>query len=59
MAQKRRIGQSKVSRRKQERMDNKRAADRVSFSTRMMQALIIVILVATVAGLAIQIIVNK
>ena len=58
MAQKRRIGQSKISKREQERMESRKAKDRVSFSTRAMQVFIVLILVAIVVGLAVQIIVN-
>ena len=58
MAQQRRIIQSnKVSKREQERIANRKASDKTSFSTIAMKFFIVVILAAMIIGLAIQIIV--
>ena len=57
MAQQKRIVQNKISRREQERIDARKAADKASFSTIAMRTFIILILAAMIIGLAIQIIV--
>ena len=55
--QQRRIVQNKVSKREQERIANRKASEKTSFSTIAMRAFIVVILAAMIIGLAIQIIV--
>ena len=57
MAQQKRIVQNKISRREQERIDARKAADKASFSTIMMRIFIILLLAAMIIGLAIQVIV--
>lgn len=57
MAQQRKIVQNKISRREQERIEARKAAEKTSFSTLVMRAFIIIILAAMIIGLAIQIIV--
>ena len=57
MAQQKRIVQNKISRREQERIDARKAADKASFSTIAMRIFIILVLAAMIIGLAIQIIV--
>jgi hypothetical protein len=59
MAQQRRIIKNKISRREQERRDARKAAEKTSFSTIAMRVFIILLLTATIMGLAIQIIVYK
>ena len=59
MAQQKRIVQNKISRREQERIDARKAADKASFSTIMMRIFIILLLAAMIIGLAIQVIVYK
>ena len=59
MAQQKRIVQNKISRREQERIDARKAADKASFSTIMMRIFIVLLLAAMIIGLAIQIIVYK
>ena len=59
MAQQKRIVQNKISRREQERIDARKAAEKASFSTIVMRIFIIVILVAMIMGLAIRIIAYK
>ena len=54
--QQRRIVQNKVSKREQERIDSRKASERVSFSTIAMRVFIVIILAAMIIGLAIQII---
>ena len=55
--QQRRIVKNKISRREQERIDARKAADKASFSTIAMRIFIILVLAAMIIGLAIQIIV--
>ena len=57
MAQQRKIGQTKISKREQERMEIRKKAESSSFSTIAMRVFIVIILVAMIVGLAIQIIV--
>jgi len=57
MAQQKRIVQNRISKREQERIDARKAADKASFSTIAMRIFIILILAAMIIGLAIQIIV--
>lgn len=57
MAQQRKIVQNKISRREQERIEARKAAEKTSFSTLAMRAFIIIVLAAMIIGLAIQIIV--
>lgn len=59
MAQQRRIIKNKISRREQERRDARKAAEKASFSTIAMRVFIILLLTATIMGLAIQIVVYK
>lgn len=54
--QQRRIVQNKVSKREQERIANRKASDKASFSTIAMRVFIVIILAAMIIGLAIQII---
>ena len=54
--QQRRIVQNKVSKREQERMANRKASEKTSFSTMAMRIFIVIILAAMIIGLAIQII---
>ena len=54
--QQRRIVQNKVSKREQERIDSRKASEKVSFSTIAMRVFIVIILAAMIIGLAIQII---
>ena len=54
--QQRRIVQNKVSKREQERIDSRKASEKVSFSTIAMRVFIVIILAAMMIGLAIQII---
>lgn len=55
--QQRRIVQNKISKREQERIEARKAAERASFSTVAMRIFIVLILIAMIIGLAIQIIV--
>ena len=55
--QQKRIVQNKISKREQERINARKAADKASFSTIAMRAFIMLILAAMIIGLAIQIIV--
>ena len=57
MAQKRKIGQQRISKREQERREMKKTAEKSNFSTIVMRGFIIVLLAAMLIGLAIQIIV--
>lgn len=54
--QQRRIIQNKVSKREQERIANRKASDKTSFSTIAMRVFIVIVLVAMIIGLGIQII---
>ena len=54
--QQRRIVQNKVSKREQERIANRKASEKTSFSTIAMRVFIVIILAAMIIGLAIQII---
>ena len=56
MAQQKRIVQNKISKREQERIDARKAAEKSNFSTKVMKAFIILILAAMIIGLAVQII---
>ena len=56
MAQQKRIVQNKISRREQERIDARKAAEKSNFSTIAMKFFIVLVLAAMVVGLAIQII---
>ena len=57
MAQQRKfIQQNKISKREQERIAQRKASEKASFSTIAMRAFIIIILAAMIIGLAIQII---
>ena len=57
--QQRRIIRNKISKREQERIDKRRAAEKSNLSTIFMRGFIIMILAALIIGLAIQIIVYK
>ena len=57
MAQQRKIAQRKISKREQERIDARKAAEKTSFSTVVMRIFILFLLAAMIIGLAIQIIV--
>ena len=57
MAQKRKIGQQRISKREQERREIKKTAEKSNFSTIVMRVFIIVLLAAMLIGMAIQIIV--
>lgn len=57
MAQQKRIVQNKISKREQERIEARKAAEKSSFSAIAMRFFIIIILAAMIIGLAIQIIV--
>lgn len=57
MAQQKRIVKNKISKREQERIEKRKSAEKYNFSTIMMRAFILVILVAMIIGLAIQIVV--
>lgn len=54
--QQKRLIQNKISKREQERIANRKASEKASFSTIAMRAFIILILAAMIIGLAIQII---
>ena len=54
--QQKRLIQNKVSKREQERIANRKASEKASFSTIAMRVFIILILAAMIIGLAIQII---
>ena len=56
MAQQKRIVQNKISKREQERIANRKASEKASFSTLAMRSFIVIILAAMIIGLAIQII---
>ena len=55
--QRRIVQQNKISRREQERIADRKASEKTSFSTLAMRGFIVVILAAMIIGLAIQIIV--
>ena len=54
--QQKRLVQNKVSKREQERIANRKASEKSSFSTIAMRVFIVIILAAMIIGLAIQII---
>ena len=54
--QQKRLIQNKISKREQERIANRKASEKSSFSTIAMRAFIVIILSAMIIGLAIQII---